>query len=99
MTAVAILTCASPTKSLSWNAIHWPTVKKFVYRLQMRIAKATRDGKRGKVKSLQRILTHSFYAKLLAVKRVTENSGKNTPGVDGDIWKKTTFDYSSLATR
>ena len=37
--------------------------------------------------SLQWILTHSFYAKLLAVKRVTANKGKNTPGMDGVIWK------------
>jgi RNA-directed DNA polymerase len=38
------------------------------------------------VKALQRLLTHSFAAKALAVKRVTDNQGKNTPGVDGRIW-------------
>ncbi|WP_415843786.1 reverse transcriptase N-terminal domain-containing protein, partial [Vreelandella rituensis] len=37
-------------------------------------------------KSLQWLLTHSFSAKTLAVKRVTENQGKNTPGVDKQIW-------------
>jgi RNA-directed DNA polymerase len=36
--------------------------------------------------SLYRILTHSFYAKVIAVKRVTSNQGAKTPGVDGIIW-------------
>lgn len=51
-----------------------------VRRLQMRIAKAHREGKPGKVKALQRILTHSYYAKLLAVKRVVHN--KRTDGTE-----------------
>ena len=55
--------------------------------LQLRIAKAIREGKPGKAKALQWILTHSFNAKLLAVKRVTENKGKRTPGVDNVRWK------------
>ncbi len=55
-------------------------------RLQARIVKATQAGRWGKVKALQRLLTHSFSGKVLAVRRVTENQGKNTPGVDGDIW-------------
>jgi RNA-directed DNA polymerase len=53
----------------------------------MRIAKAEREGKRGKVRALQRLLTTSFAAKCSAVKRVTSSQGKNTPGVDGDIWR------------
>lgn len=53
----------------------------------MRIAKAVRDKKPGKVKALQWILTHSYEAKLLAVKRVTGNKGSNTAGIDGVIWK------------
>lgn len=47
---------------------------------------ATQAGRWGKVKALQRLLTHSFSAKVLAVRRVTENQGKNTPGVDRVIW-------------
>jgi RNA-directed DNA polymerase len=80
-------TGAFPTKSISWKATPWPKASELVRRLQMRIAKAMRERKRGKVKALQRLLTHSFSAKLLAVKRVTENSGRKTPGVDGVIWK------------
>ncbi len=39
-----------------------------------------------KVKNLQRMLTRSFSDKALAVKRVTENRGKRTPGIDGKTW-------------
>jgi RNA-directed DNA polymerase len=57
-----------------------------VKRLQARIVKATAGGRWGKVKALQWLLTHSTSGKALAVKRVTENAGKNTPGVDGATW-------------
>lgn len=43
-------------------------------------------GRWNKVQALQRILTRSFYAKVLAVKRVTSNRGKRTAGVDGQLW-------------
>ena len=87
MTAATMsLTGASSADITNWNAICWHKVDTFVNRLQMRIAKAIRDGKSGKAKALQRILTHSFYAKLLAVKRVTDNPGRKTAGVDGIIW-------------
>ena len=71
----------------AWKAIDWSYTWRQVRRLQMRIAKAVKEGARGKVKALQRLLTHSFHAKLLAVKRVTSNKGKNTPGVDGILWQ------------
>jgi RNA-directed DNA polymerase len=70
-----------------WPTLKWPKINKNVLRLQMRIAKAEREGKRGKVKALQRLLTCSFSAKCMAVKRVTSNSGSKTPGVDGVIWR------------
>jgi RNA-directed DNA polymerase len=70
-----------------WHAIHWQTVNQDVRRLQVRIVKAQQQGKLGKVKALQHLLTHSFSGKALAVKRVTENQGKRTPGVDGELWK------------
>ena len=53
--------------------------------LQQRIVKATQEEDWGKVKDLQRLLTRSISSRLLAVKRVTENQGKATPGVDGVI--------------
>jgi RNA-directed DNA polymerase len=53
----------------------------------VRIAKAIKEGRHNKAKALQRLLTCSFYAKLLAVKRVVSNTGGSTPGVDGEVWK------------
>ena len=70
-----------------WNSIDWEYARRLVRRLQVRIAKAVKEGRWNKVRVLQYLLTRSFYAKLLAVKRVTSNKGKNTPGVDGVIWR------------
>ena len=64
-----------------WASIQWDRARSEVRRLQMRIAKAVKEDKWGRVKALQYMLTHSFYAKALAVKRVTSNKGKKTPGV------------------
>ncbi|MFL5666139.1 MAG: group II intron reverse transcriptase/maturase [Ktedonobacteraceae bacterium] len=69
-----------------WHAIDWQNVNHNVRRLQARIVKATEEKRWGKVKALQRLLTHSFSGKALAVRRVTENQGKNTPGVDRVTW-------------
>jgi RNA-directed DNA polymerase len=52
----------------------------------VRIAQATKEVRWGKVRALQRLLTHSYSSKVLAVRRVTENDGKKTPGVDQEIW-------------
>ena len=71
---------------LVWLRTDWCHIEKNVRRLQVRIAKATQEGRWGKVKALQRLLTRSYYSKMLAVKRVTENRGKRTPGIDGKIW-------------
>src|SRR5574339_960451 len=78
---------AASHNELKWHQINWSAVHRNVRRLQARIVKATQEGKWGKVKALQRLLTRSFSGKALAVRRVTENQGKNTPGVDKDIWK------------
>jgi len=69
-----------------WHAIDWQSVHQNVRRLQARIVKATQEKRWGKVRALQRLLTHSFSGKALAVRRVTENQGKNTPGVDKVTW-------------
>ncbi|MCW7135551.1 reverse transcriptase N-terminal domain-containing protein, partial [Escherichia coli] len=60
----------------SWYSINWRQCYREVRRLQARIVKAIREGKHCKVKSLQWILTHSFSGRAVAVRRVTENSGK-----------------------
>lgn len=70
-----------------WQAIDWQAAQREVRRLQIRIAKAVQEGRRGKVQALQWVLTHSFHAKALAVKRVTSNKGRKTPGVDSVLWR------------
>jgi RNA-directed DNA polymerase len=70
----------------NWDGIRWYQTQRNVRRLQARIVKATQEGRWGKVKALQRLLTHSFSGKALAVRRVTENQGKKTPGVDKILW-------------
>jgi RNA-directed DNA polymerase len=77
---------ASSPAAQMWEQANWAHIEAEVKRLQMRIAKAVREGRWGKVKALQRLLTRSQSGKMLAVKRVTENSGKKTPGVDGRTW-------------
>lgn len=74
----------------SWGAINWPPVESNVRRLQVRIVKATKEGRWNKVRALQHLLTHSASGKLLATRRVTENDGRRTPGVDGELWDSST---------
>ena len=81
-----VKTCAPAGAATSWDGIDFAKAEACVKKLQMRIVKAQKEGKYGKVKSLQWTLTHSFYAKALAVKRVTENKGKRTSGVDHELW-------------
>ena len=81
MTAASAAGAASHD-TVDWHAIEWPKAHAIVRRLQARIVKATQAGRWGKVKALQRLLTHSCSGKVLAVKRVTENPGKHTAGVD-----------------
>src|SRR3989475_12035548 len=79
-------TGATSRETVDWHSIDWKKAHKIVNRLQARIVKATKEKRWGKVKALQRLLTHSFSAKALAVRRVTENQGKNTTGVDKVTW-------------
>lgn len=78
--------CASSDNAKCWEEIDWQKALAYVKKLQIRIVKAQKEGHYSKVKSLQWLLTHSFYAKALAVKRVTSNSGKRTSGVDHELW-------------
>jgi RNA-directed DNA polymerase len=82
----ATTACAASGLEVEWHGINWAECHRQVRRLQARIVKATQEGRFGKVKALQWLLTHSFSGKAIAVKRVTENQGKKTPGVDGKTW-------------
>lgn len=72
---------------IDWETIKWDYHERVVRRLQERIVKATKDGNPSKVNDLARLLTRSRSGKLLAVKRVTENDGSKTPGVDKITWE------------
>jgi RNA-directed DNA polymerase len=73
-------------EAAEWYATDWQAINRNVRRLQVRIVQATKVGRWGKVRALQRLLTHSYSGKALAVRRVTENDGRKTPGVDQEIW-------------
>ena len=73
-------------EAAEWYAINWQTTHRNVRRLQVRIVQATKESRWGRVRALQHLLTHSYSGKVLAVRRVTENNGKKTPGVDQEIW-------------
>jgi RNA-directed DNA polymerase len=95
MTA-AISAGAPSHPDMMWLQADWFRIKEEVKRLQARIAKATMEGRWGKVTVLQRLLTRSHSGKMLAVKRVTENRGKRTPGVDGKIWLTPTAKWTGM---
>jgi len=79
--------CASTGQNrATWDSIDWTRCEVAVKKLQARIVKAQKEGRHNKVKALQWTLTHSFYAKALAVRRVTSNKGKRTAGVDHVKW-------------
>ena len=72
---------------VKWNQINWEQAEAYINRLQIRIVKATLEEKWRLVKRLQYLITNSFYGRAMAVKRVISNKGKNTPGIDGAVWK------------
>jgi len=72
--------------SQKWKSINWHKVEKSVNKLQTRITKAVLQNKWNLIKRLQYLLTHSYSAKLLAVRRVIQNKGKRTSGIDGEKW-------------
>jgi RNA-directed DNA polymerase len=90
--------CAASGLASQWERINWSQCEQRVRRLQARIVKATQEGRQGKVKALQWLLTHSFHGRALAVKRVTHNKGKNTPGVDGAVWRSPAARYRAIDT-
>ena len=91
-------TRARAPSGMTWEGINWATVRAQVRGLQTRIVKATQAGGHNKAKALQWLLTHSFSGKALAVKRVTENKGRNTPGVDKVTWRTPVAKTNAIAS-
>ncbi len=90
--------CASSGKAHPWEQLNWTQCERNVRRLQARIVKATQAGRWNKVKTLQRLLTCSFSGKALAVKRVTDNRGRRTSGVDGRTWNSPASKHKAIGT-
>src|SRR5262249_1725421 len=68
----------------AWQDVPWRRVQRAIFKLQKRIYRASCRGDNATVRKLQRLLITSWYAKLLATRRVTQdNRGKRTAGVDG----------------
>src|SRR5208337_1640873 len=77
---------AALDQSPAWEALNWPAIEGEVRRLQARIVKAVQQSRWNKAKALQHLLTRSASGKFLAARRVTENDGRGTPGVDKELW-------------
>ncbi len=89
--------CAPTTDAEHWHNIDWAKCHARVRSFQARIVKATRNNRWNKIKILQHLLTNSFAAKALAVKKVTENKGAKTTGVDGERWNTPTEKAKAIA--
>jgi RNA-directed DNA polymerase len=75
---------AAPPRIEDWTQAPWRQLEQQVYRLQKRIYRAQARGNPKAVHSLQRLLMKSEAARMLAVRRVTQdNQGKKTAGIDG----------------
>jgi RNA-directed DNA polymerase len=86
----ALVNRSAKTLESEWYSIDWTKAEHEVNRMQTKIAKASSENKWSLVKKLQYQLVTSFYARAVAVKRVTTNKGKRTAGVDGEKWESAT---------
>src|SRR5713226_3290881 len=71
-------------ESESWRKLPWRKFEQHVYRIQKRIFRAEQRGNQRAVQKLQKLLMKSRAARMLAVRRVTQdNQGKKTARIDG----------------
>jgi RNA-directed DNA polymerase len=82
----------------SWNDINWAEAKRDLASLQYEILKAHRGGDSAKALEAQNNLVRSFAARSLAVRKVTSNQGKNTPGVDKVIFDTPAKKFEAIET-
>ena len=90
-------TTTSHSNEHNWHSIDWQRANRVVKQLQARIVKAVKTGKWRQVRNLQRLLTRSTSAKVLAIRRVTENTGKRTVGIDGQKWDSAEKKYEAIS--
>ena len=78
------MTTATTTPMDRWETLPWRTIQRNVFKVQKRIYQASQRDDVKTVRKFQRLLMSSRSAKLLAVRKVTQdNRGKGTAGVDG----------------
>jgi len=72
--------------ALRWETTDWAAVEQLINKAQTRIAKAQAAGNKKLARELQRMLAHSHYAKLWAIRKVTSTKGRRTAGIDNEKW-------------
>ena len=78
------MTTTKPALMDEWSTLPWKKIELSVFKLQQRIYRASERGDVKTIHNLQRLLLNSRAAKLLAVRKVTQdNQGKKTAGIDG----------------
>jgi RNA-directed DNA polymerase len=69
---------------VAWPDMPWKTIHRHVFRLQKRMYRATQQGRVSIARKLQKLVVQSWYARLLAVRRISQdNRGTHTAGLDG----------------
>lgn len=89
---------ASSGEPSEWHSIDWKAVMQFVGKAQMRIAQAETEKDFRRVARLTRSLTRSWQAKALSVRKVTENQGKRTSGIDHVLWDTPTKKWNAISS-
>lgn len=87
---------ASPDELSPWHTINWRAVQEFAGKAQSKIAKAIKEKDFRRAKRLQRSLIRSWQARALATRKVTENQGKRTSGVDRELWDTPTAKWAAI---
>jgi hypothetical protein len=59
-----------------WRSLNWKQIERRVFKLQRLIFKASSRGKVSKMRKYQKLLSKSYYARLLAVRRVTQDNSR-----------------------
>ena len=82
----------------NWKNINWDAYYKKIKGLQKELVVVFTNNDKQKLFKLQQQLFLTFEARALAVKKVTTNKGKNTPGVDNVLWKTNKQKFEAIKT-
>ena len=78
-----ILSLVNINPNFQWRDVNWKRDLKNVFKLQKLIYRASNCGEIRKMRKYQKLLTKSYYPRLLAVRFVTQvDPGKKTTGVN-----------------